>query len=53
MGGGRLNGGTVSFDKGDEDAFMENYHEGEYDLDFDLTRDKGFEDESEFQIIEE
>ena len=39
--------------KGDEDAFMENYHEGEYDLDFDLTRDKVFEDESEFQIIEE
>lgn len=37
----------------DEDAFMDNYWEGEYDLDFDLTRDKVLEDESEFKIIED
>lgn len=39
--------------KSDEDAFMDNYWEGEYDLDFDLANDKVLEDESEFKIIEE
>lgn len=39
--------------KSDEDAFMDNYWEGEYDLDFDLVSDKVLEDESEFKIIED
>lgn len=39
--------------KSDKDAFMDNYWEGEYDLDFDLVSDKVLEDESEFKIIED
>ena len=37
----------------DEYAFMENYYDGEYDLDFDLTGDKVLEDESDFELLED
>tara|TARA_R110000772_G_scaffold207700_1_gene318215 strand:+ start:1388 stop:1591 length:204 start_codon:yes stop_codon:yes gene_type:complete len=39
--------------KDDEYAFMENYSDGEYDLDFDLTGDKVLEDESDFELLED
>lgn len=35
----------------DEETFMDNYSDGEYDLDFDLVSDKVLEDESEFELI--
>jgi hypothetical protein len=39
--------------KSDEDAFMENYSDGEYDLDFDLVGDKVLEDEGDYNLIED
>ena len=36
----------------DKDAFMDNYWDGEYDLDFDLVSDKVLEDEDDFVLIE-
>jgi len=39
--------------KSDEEAFMENYYDGEYDLDWDLVRDKCLEDEETPVLIEE
>lgn len=36
----------------DKDTFMDNYWDGEYDLDFDLVRDKVLEDEDDFVLIE-
>lgn len=35
----------------DEDTFMDNYWEGEYDLDFDLVSDKVLEEEGEFRLV--
>ena len=39
--------------KSDEDAFMENYSDGEYDLDFDLVGDNECEDEGDYNLIED
>tara|TARA_R110001592_G_scaffold183118_1_gene426675 strand:+ start:1220 stop:1423 length:204 start_codon:yes stop_codon:yes gene_type:complete len=39
--------------KDDEYAFMENYFDGEYDLDFDLTGDKVLENEGDFELLED
>lgn len=39
--------------KSDEDAFMQNYWDGEYDLDFDLVGDKVLEDEGDYNLIED
>jgi len=39
--------------KSDEDAFMQNYWDGEYDLDFDLVGDEEDEDEDDYNLIED
>jgi hypothetical protein len=39
--------------KSDEDAFMQKYWDGEYDLDFDLVGDKVLEDEGDYNLIED
>ena len=39
--------------KSDEEAFMENYHDGEYDFDWDLVRDKCLESEETPELIED